>query len=161
MSDQATMTNGRVDHEAPTVAVARGVGELGTDILQLAELQAQLAKEDLAVALREIAKPIILISSCGVLALASLPVMLIALGELISQHLGISRGWSFLLVSLLVLTLSSIAIFLIARRMFQGFRIFARSRQELANNLQWLKSIWKLPTRQTAQNPTCDANRGR
>ena len=158
MAHQTTVGNGRLDHDAPTKAVARGVGELGADILQLAELQAQLAKEDLAVTARGMVKPAICVAVSAVFAVASLPIVLVAVAELIVQYTELTRGWSYLIVSLATLVTSLAAIFA-SRGMFQGFSTFDRSRQELTNNLQWLKTMWKKPSKRPAPSESTLADR--
>jgi hypothetical protein len=85
------------------------------------------------------------------MAFASLPVLLVAIGELIVQFSSLARGWSYLIVALTGLTIS-VGVSMAGLGMFKRVSAFQRSREELIKNLLWLKKIWKKPSRRFSTN---------
>jgi len=144
MVDQATVTNGKANPESATQEVARGVGELGADILQLVELQGQLVKADLAIAFGKIVRPLLCIAISMLFVIASVPLVLVALAEAIVQFAELDRMWAYLIVGGVTLVAAGISILLTINGL-KHFTAFETSRAELANNLRYLKTMWKAP----------------
>jgi hypothetical protein len=121
--------------------VVNNVAEFGEGLLTLAELQARLAVVELRqnVAAAKAGGSIILAG--GALALASLALVLVGLAELLVSELGMKRGYALLAVAGAGLVTAGACIALAARH-FQGRSIgFPVSGEELARNLNWVKTV--------------------
>jgi uncharacterized protein YqgC (DUF456 family) len=142
-------TNGRSRPSEPSVTTS--FAGLTHDVIELAELQAQLFAVDVKHTSKN-AKSSLVMAVIGICTLlGSVPVALIALAELLVEKLEWTRAaghGAATLVGLLV----SIAILGAAWAQFRsGFSALQRSREELNRNIAWIKS--SLRNRASA-NPT-------
>jgi hypothetical protein len=142
-------TNGRSQNNEPGVATS--FSGLTHDVVELAELQAQLFALDVKQT-SEKTKTSLLLAVVGVCALlGSIPVALYALAELLREQLEWSAAASFG-VATLVGILVSASILAAAWVQFKtGLVTMRRSREELSRNIAWVKS--SLRSRAQA-NPT-------
>jgi hypothetical protein len=160
MADQASMTT-RNSRMAPAAngaagrssadgaggsaayAVVSGVAGLGEDLLDLAELQARMAAIELRQNLNAAKASGAAILAGSILAIASLPVALMGIAELLVSELGLKHGNAFLCtggVAMLVgVACAGIAAAWL-RRQKLGFPLSA---EELARNLNWVRTVMR------------------
>jgi uncharacterized membrane protein YqjE len=142
MADQASMSrNNGMNHPASPLGVVSNIADFGNDIATLAELQAKLAAYDAKEAASRATFPLILLGSGAVVALASLPVILIGLADLIARWTRISGGMAQLVVGLVSLLLAALACLMGARGSLKSLDSFRRSREELTRNLSWIRTV--------------------
>jgi len=142
MVDQASMksgTNGRSNGSGE--GVVSSIAGLGNDIANLAELQAKLALLDLKESTGHAALPVTLVAGGLALLLASLPVALLGVAELVASALSIRTGWAMLLVAGIAAVLAIIVVVVAGLRLRHSFESFRRSREELSRNVAWLRTV--------------------
>lgn len=153
MADQATM-NGR-GQKAGT-ALRSNVGDFAHDILTLSELQGRLLLVDLKEARTRALRPLALGVVGAVLLLASFPVAMFGLAELLALT-GLPT-WAALLISAAVgVVISGLLGWLAWRTIRSTFTVFSRSRDEFSQNLTWIKSALRSgthPSRGTSREQT-------
>ncbi len=133
--------NNGSNHQASPLTVVGNIADFGNDIASLAELQAKLAVYDAKEAATRASRPLIFLGMGGVLALASLPVILIGLADLIATNTRISSGLAQLIVGLVALLIASLGCLVGFRGAFQSLDSFRRSREELTRNLSWIRTV--------------------
>jgi hypothetical protein len=136
MVDQATMNNGR--NATPAAAMTRNMSDLTSDIASLAELQTRLFLLDVKESMTRIATPIVLAVIGGALLLGSLPVLLLAIAASLIL-LGIGLATALFIAFLIGTVLGTIALAIARSRLRNAFVAFQRSREELAQNIRWIK----------------------
>lgn len=148
MADQASVStppdNGRrVRINSPvTEGVFGNLAELGGDIASLAELQVQLAVADVKESIGRAIVPAVLLGAGLVLLLAAVPVALIGVAMLLSDALGFTHpGWAYLLVAGGVVVLTVLFVLIGLPMFLHAFRSFVRSKDELARNVAWVKTV--------------------
>jgi uncharacterized membrane protein YqjE len=130
--------NGR--HQVQMPEVAESVSGLTHDVIELGELQAQLLMSELKKSSQKTRTCLILAIVGVCLLLASLPVALFALAEVLVEQLDWSRSAAFGVSALVGLLLSGVLFgwtYAIARR---GLFSLQRSRDEFNQNIAWIKS---------------------
>ncbi len=157
MADQATVkTNGPAGNRLGAVPTSAGnghgdsagagamvnsVAEFGENLLSLAELQARLAALELKHNVQAVKVTGSVILAGVVLAIASLPVVLAGIAELLVSELGIRRGYALLGVAFVAIAIAgsciAIAISLL-RRSDLGFPLSA---EEFTRNRNWVRTI--------------------
>jgi uncharacterized membrane protein YqjE len=125
-------------NEAGAGQVLSGVAEFGENLLTLAELQARLAAIELE---QNVDTGGAVVLAGAALALASLPVILIGVAELLVSELGMKRGAALLCVSALALLLGGACIAIAGSRLRRTALGFPLSREELARNLTWVRTV--------------------
>jgi uncharacterized membrane protein YqjE len=140
MVRQTTIGNGA---SSSINGVIEGIGDLGTNIVNLATLQARLAAFDL----REMTERVVPAAICvGILlpvAFASFTCLFFALAYWISSTFGLTLLASLAIVGLLgLLTATALAIFAF-QRFSASLTSFRRSREELDRNVAWLGTVLK------------------
>jgi uncharacterized membrane protein YqjE len=138
MYHQAKMTPPREESDNP---LAGGVREFTYDVISLAELQGQLFLADLRASRIRLMRSALLLGVAPVAALAGLIVLLLGGGRLIAE----SFDWNTDIVHV-VLALVAIAGGAVCGRFgWKAFErsvsVFSRSRNELADNITWLKHV--------------------
>jgi uncharacterized membrane protein YqjE len=142
MADQASVSgNGARSAEAPIEGVVGNIAEFGNDVATLIELQSRLAVLDLKESAEKALVPLATVTLATALVLASLPVALLGLGELLATALKIGRGESYLIVAVAVLVLGGLAAAIAAMRLRRSFEVFRRSREELVRNINWIRTV--------------------
>lgn len=119
----------------------RNLGQLGSDVMTLAELQVELLQVDMREWLRACTIPLILLASGVLLGLASFPVLLLSL----AYGLGHVTEWS-LAVRLLVasgagLLVAGACALVAVQLLRRDVKILSRSSAELRRNVRWLKEV--------------------
>lgn len=131
-------------HQAPEVsarAVARNVGELANDVIELGELQTQLFKSDTQEWLGRITMPMAVIGVGASLILGSIPLLLMALAQALIATTTLAPWAAYLIAGLVGATVGTIAAYLSWSKVKAGGDSFGRSREELASNIRWLKYV--------------------
>ena len=148
MVDQTTLrptqANGQFNNVDSPIAdgVIGNLAELGSNIAGLIELQAQLAVADIKESTREAVNPLVMIAAGLVLLLAALPVALIGASELLSDLLHLShRGLAYLIVAGVTVVPSVVLIVIGVPRLSRCFTTLIRSKEELARNVAWIKTV--------------------
>lgn len=135
-----TAVNGGLRHRGAE-GVLTSIGELGGDIASLAELQTKLTLIDAKEAAERATWPtVVLVASAGVLV-ASVPVLLIGLAFVLATAFGITQGAALLIVGAVVAAVAAAVAILSLREFLHSFESFRRSREELARNIAWIKTV--------------------
>ncbi len=140
MVNQTTMTNGR--STAPATAMTRSMSDLAADIATLAELQVRLFLLDAKESAKRLAVPAAMILGGGVLLLGTIPVLLLAIAALlVLAGLGVTAS---LFISFFLGAAFGTIPVVIAWSLLRSSPIsFQRSREELAQNVRWIKDALK------------------
>lgn len=138
-----TQVNGRARQSSPVAAVASQAANVFGDALELAELQAKLAKADAANATIAAIRPagLLILGACA--ALASLPVLTLGLASMVAALTVLTLWQSQLLVGALAAVAAAITIYVALRQMRRITTEFRRSADELAKNLAWAKVVMR------------------
>jgi len=131
-------TNGQQKTNEPNIAAS--FSGLAHDVIELAELQAQLFALDVKSTSEKTRTSLILAVASGSALLGSVPVGLFALGELFRYQFKISEAAGFGFAALVGVALSA-ALMTAAWSHFKSDQVsMKRSREELSRNLAWVKS---------------------
>jgi len=136
MSRSASLANG-----AAPEGVVESIAEFANDVTTLADLQTRLAIYDAKEAVGRATVPAILIASGLAVALASLFIILLGVADLIATSTRLSAGAARLIVGLVALAAAGITAFLAFKAATRSLDSFRRSREELARNIAWLKTV--------------------
>jgi uncharacterized membrane protein YqjE len=151
MVDQATMRNGH-NTSAPAREMTRNVGGLASDIASLVELQARLFALDAKASLRRMIAPVVLAVLGVALLLGAVPVLWMAVAYWLFS-LGMN-GAAALFLSFVIGAVLGVVGVVIAWFLFRGsLSSFQRSREELANNIAWIKDALKPQSRTARETP--------
>ena len=127
--------------DSNTSGVVTNVTGFGENLLTLAELQTRLTAIELRQNLDSIRTGGALIVAGSIVAVASLPVFLVGVAELLISELGMKRGYALLTTGLAALAIASLAIG-IARSWLRKKPLgFPLASEEFARNLTWLRTI--------------------
>jgi hypothetical protein len=139
MESQATV-NGK-SAEAPPKALARSVGQFGSEALTLMELQLQLAWEDLRGFSRQAGLGLAAMVFGAACALGGLPVMVFGIAEMLIYFYGWERWVTLLALGIAAVFLSVGLIYFGVKKLFRNLATFERSKSELVCNLEWLRNL--------------------
>jgi Putative Actinobacterial Holin-X, holin superfamily III len=145
-------TSGRASAEPATSPsagqVASNVAGFGENLLNMAELQVRMS----AIELRQNVEALRIVAAVGltgaIMALASLPIVLAGIAELLVNRLGLSRGSAFLIVGFTTLGLGSLCIISAGLWISRKRLGFPLSAEELARNLSWVRTVLRLSGRE-------------
>ena len=132
--------NGSNNMASPLTLVGN-IADFGNDIASLAELQAKLTLMDAKEAASKAAVPVVVLVGASVLALGSLPVILLGLAGLIASAAKIQPATAQLLVGLTTLVVAGIAGFVGLKGSTGSLKSFRRSSEELTRNLSWVRTV--------------------
>jgi len=121
--------------------VVTSIAELGENLLSLSELQARLAAAEMKQNL-EAAKanaPVLLVGV--VIGLASVPLVLAGIAELLVSEMGMKRGYAFLGVAVVSLAIAGICVVIGNNALRRSLAGFPLSSEELTRNLNWVRTI--------------------
>jgi hypothetical protein len=155
MADQASISrgNGVRFGSAPVAGMVGSIADLGGDIANLAELQAKLAALDLKECTGKAMIPVGALAGGLALCLASLPVALIGASELLATAMHLTeRGWAYLIVAAIALVVALAVAAVAALRLRKSLDSFQRSREELARNIAWIRTVLLYSGRGTSRS---------
>jgi hypothetical protein len=131
-------SNGRVREEEPSVATS--FSELAHDVIELAELQAQLVAHDVKSTAQK-TRTSLLLSVVGVcVLLGAVPVLLMAIGEFISEQAGWPQSAGLAIAAAIGIVASGVLLATAWNRLSAGLSSMQRSRDEFNRNISWIKS---------------------
>lgn len=160
MPYQTTMNPNGKSISTPAEGVRRGATGLLHDVMTLAELQLKLLSVDAKAATGRAVFPIILIGAAAVFAASALPLLLVALAQLLRYQ----AEWPA--------ALATVTAVMVGLAIAAGLGIFgylglkrclepmARSREEFERNVTWLKNALKRHEQQHAAAASGPAVRG-
>jgi hypothetical protein len=135
--------------EPGATAVVSGIAGFGENLLNLAELQTRLAAIELRQHVQAMKGYAGAFMCGGILSLASVVMALIGVAELCVSELGIKRGVAYLAVAaggiLLAAGCAAVGIATLRQKPVS----FPLSSEELARNLQWIRTV----VRQSGRGP--------
>ncbi len=135
----------RSSTHAPTIhpfaGLIRSTANLAGDLIELGELQTSLAKEDTKLVVRRAIFPagMLVLGFTGLLA--GLPLLGMALSSWFVEALGWAIWFSHLVSGLSLIALAAMSFILGYYGLKGAIGSYSRSSQELANNLEWIKSL--------------------
>lgn len=138
MSDQATM-NGHTNGKSPATGVGHNLAGLSHDLIALVELQCQLVAVDAREATSRAILPIVMIAGATLLALGTMPVVLLGIGWALVNLAGFTHGAAFLTVSLIALIAAAGSALWGWTRLKAAIAVMKRSQRELTQNVRWVK----------------------
>ncbi len=138
MPDQTKM-NGHPAKESPAAGVGQNLTGLAHDLIALIELQCQLVAVDLRAAKRQSLIPIVMIAGAALLALGTMPVILLGIGWALVNQLGFSFGAAFASVCLSALVVAWGTGHWGWTKLKSTCHVLRRSQQELTENVQSVK----------------------
>jgi hypothetical protein len=145
-ADSTSASNGNTTGPG---AVVTNVAEFGENLLSLAELQFRLTvlelKQDVRAA--KVSAPVIL--GGAVLGIASLPIVLAGIAELLVSELGMKRGFALLGVAVVALVIAGSSIAIAAIRLRRSVVGFPLTAEEFTRNLNWIRTILRHSGRPT------------
>ena len=162
MADQATMTrftgptpNGAAAHGSSGAARPSGanvvdpsasgmmnsVAGFGENLLTLGELQARLTAIEIRQNLDSVKNGGALFVAGSILAIASLPVVMVGVAELLVSELGMKRGYALLSAAATAIVIAS-ACMVVARSWLRKKPFgFPLASEEFARNMNWVRTI--------------------
>ncbi|QDT75501.1 phage holin family protein [Lacipirellula limnantheis] len=124
---------------APARSMGRSVRQLGSDVITLMELQAELLQVDLREWLHSFIRPLAALLGAAIILLATAPVALVSVGFLLAAKTELPLWGAMMTATLIGLLLAAasagVGFWLVKR----DRRVLQRFRTELRKNLQWLK----------------------
>jgi hypothetical protein len=142
MADQASVSQAKGTQSQPSAGSMVGnLAEFGNDVATLAELQAQLAVHDAKDCVGRATIPLIVVGAGAALGLASLPVILLGLADLIARGTGFSAGLVQFIVGLVALAGAGVAAYLALKASLRSLESFRRSHEELSRNISWIRTV--------------------
>ncbi len=144
MVDQKTQMNGTTHRRSPVAGFAGQAANVMGDLLELSELQARLAQADARLVVSRCVRPAVVLLLGLAAALASLPVLTLAVSGALQQWSQWPAWQAQLLVGGLASLLAVVAIVLSLSAIRRATLQFERSATELANNIAWLKSVLRV-----------------
>jgi hypothetical protein len=140
MPYQTPLKDGR---ESPAAGVRHGVSGLLHDVITLAELQFKLLAVDAQAATSRAIVPVALLGGAAVFAASALPLLLLALAQVLRDQ----AGWPPALATLAAVGVGLVVAGCLGLFGYLGLRRclspLARSRDEFNQNVTWLKSVLK------------------
>lgn len=121
--------------------VVTNVAEFGENLLTLAELQARLASIELKQNVRAVKFGGTVLITGAVLGLATLPVALLGIAELLTTGLSIHRGLAQVIVAGAGFLIAGICVAVAVLRLRGSDLGFPLSGEELTRNINWVRTV--------------------
>jgi uncharacterized membrane protein YqjE len=138
---QTPMSTAQHTHESSRRGIVGSFSDVVSDIAELAELQCELARADLADSIRRMVQPAIVLMIGVLLLAAGFPVLLVAIAAVLNQFAGLSVPLAMGIASLVGFVIGSVLTVLASRWLRNAVGTFERSKTELRRNVAWLKSL--------------------
>lgn len=136
-------SNGRAN---PAKGLRHGIGGLLADAIELIELQVSLFKLNAHQAKQKALLPVALLSIGSVLALAAMPLLLVAIAYLVADLAEWPVWAGFGVTFLVAVLLGGLAAYLAFRSLISVTGEFEDTSNELSRNMTWLKSSLRSET---------------
>ncbi|MCA9134520.1 MAG: phage holin family protein [Planctomycetales bacterium] len=136
-----TEVNGEPRRQGPVSGFASQAANVLGDVLELAELQAKLAKADAVRASGAATRPLGLLVLGACAAIASLPVLTLGLATMTAELSPLHAWQAQLLVGTAVALIACATVYFSIRRLRLAVLQFRQSADELAKNVAWAKSV--------------------
>jgi hypothetical protein len=141
MVDQAKVTSDPAI--SPTRAFARNTAEFVHDVVTLGELQVSLLKLDVAQMAGRIVVPAIVLAVGAVIVLSCMPILLAAVALTMVEVWNWSLPQAFFFALGCGLLLGGVASLYGVVAIRRSIAVLERSRNELAQNVSWIKQVLK------------------
>jgi len=146
-------SNGRVRDDEPNVATS--FSGLAHDVIELSELQAQLFAHDVKCTTQKTRTSLLLSVVGACVLLGSVPVLLFALGELITEQTGWPLSAGLAIGAVVGIAISAGLMLAAWNRLSSGLSSLQRSRDEFSRNIAWIKSsLRSQPTKPETRRTT-------
>lgn len=136
MADQATV-NGHSNGKS----VVGNIADFGNDVATLCELQLKLATTDLKEVKDRATGYVIVLFFAGVVAIATIPIALFGVADLLAMALQIRLGWALLITAGVAFSIAGVVFAQIAPRLGFALDPLRRSREELVRNVSWVRTV--------------------
>ncbi len=133
--------NGRYPGKTPNVAAS--VGDLTHDVIELSELQVQLASLDAKQSIANLKTCVVMAVIGAAMLLGTIPVALLAIAAVFVERLEWPYDASIGVATGIGLLLAGTGLAVAYSYVKSGLLSFERSRNELQRNIAWLKSTLK------------------
>lgn len=141
-----TQVNGSPKRRGAAVAFRENLSGLLHDVIELGELQTRLLMVDLSEASRGSALAVVFVAVALVLALGSVPVLLLGIGWALVYFAEWTQAAAFVTTALVALMLAAGLTWFAWRKLHRAIGKLSRSRDELATNVAWVKDALKQNT---------------
>jgi uncharacterized membrane protein YqjE len=138
-----TQVNGAARRPHAAAAFRENISSLLHDVIELGELQSRLFAVDLNEARRGALLPALLVFASLFLAAASVPIALLGIGWALVEFVGWSHAVAFAVTAGGALLVAGATAWLGWRLLTNAVAKLARSRNELATNVSWIKNALK------------------
>ena len=141
MAGQTTIDESRnqQDAESPAAGVGRNLAGLGHDLISLAELQVQLTACDVREGAAKGGMAVAFLGGAVVVALGAVPVLIAAVGLMIAELTSLPIYASLFIICGVAFLLAAGAAWWGWNRAKTAISTFSRTRQELVENINWIK----------------------
>lgn len=130
----------------PVAGLTRSLAEMISDIFEIADLQAQLTREDLRKALPKARHLLLIATTCALMLIGTLPVLASGVSGMVASEWGWKRWQADTIVGLSLVLIATLGETIAILYLLKLGSLFSQSRAELANNLAWLKSLFHIPS---------------
>jgi hypothetical protein len=140
-SSEGDDSRSRTDLRTGSDMVMRGVAGFGESLLTLAELQARLARIEITQNLQAARAGVFLALGSGLATCSGLIILLAGVAELLTSELGVRRYIALFCVAAFAIAAGAGFLALATTRLRAGRLGFPLSHEELARNLNWLRTV--------------------
>lgn len=147
-----TELNGREAPQATVSEVTSHFSGLAYDLITLTELQTRLMYLDMREAGKRSAASVVFLAGMIVFLVSSIPVLLLGASELLVEYAEWHRAVAYLVVGGVAAVGASGAGVIAALRLRRVGAVFARSHQELQDNLEFVKTLVRGPDADDGNN---------
>ena len=141
MDNQTTVNPNLATMEPSPGSMVGNIAEFGNDIATLVELQAKLAAYDSKECISRATTPLIILVVGAVVALSSVPVLLLGLAGLLAALTPVPLWGSCLIVAAVALVVAGLVGYLSLREATGSIQSFRRSSEEFTRNLSWVRTV--------------------
>ena len=131
---------------APARSMGRSVRQLGSDVITLMELQAELFQVDVREWVQSFIRPLIALVAAAIILLATAPVALVSLGYLLAATTELPLWGAMMIAAGIGLGLAALSAGIGVWLLKRDRRILHRFSTELRTNVQWLKETLRSST---------------
>jgi hypothetical protein len=138
---------------SPLAGLLSSAADVAIDIMEVGELQAQLAKLDAKVAIDRSTAAFALVMAGGAMTVACLPLIALGAANALSDQFSWEPWKAQLLIGIVSTSMALILTTLGAYRLRYALTAFSRTSIEITNNVNWLKQLVRgLKTRTDPRN---------